>query len=179
MFEGLRRTIGIHVARFTFRDAKESVTTFTDAVSGAHQVLLIMPFDHFELLPTIRVIETMKKRIREEHITVITDELGVEAVRLLPRSQFIRVVAADLNAFFMPHPSIIRRVREKAYDLAVDLNLDLVLPSAYICRASNARVRIGFARKQAEAFYNFQIQPDLTLGKQLIYDRLAQCLQMF
>ena len=179
MFEGLRRTIGLQIARFTFRDAKESVVSFTDAVSGAHRVLLIMPFNHFEFLPTVRVIETIKKRIREEHITVITDELGVEAVRMLPRSQFIRVVVSDLNAFYLPHPSIIRRVKEKAYDLAVDLNLDLVLPSAYICKASNARVRIGFTRKRAEAFYNFQIQPDLTLGKQLIYDRLAQCLQMF
>jgi ADP-heptose:LPS heptosyltransferase len=179
MFEGLRRTIGLQIARFTFRDTKENIVSFTDAVSGAHQVLLIMPFNHFEFLPTVRVIETMKKRIREEHITVITDELGVEAVRLLPRSQFIRVVVSDLNTFFLPHPSIIRRVKEKAYDLAVDLNLDLVLPSAYICKASNARVRIGFARKRAEEFYNFQIQPDLTLGKQLIYDRLAQCLQMF
>jgi ADP-heptose:LPS heptosyltransferase len=138
-----------------------------------------MPFNHLEVLPTITVLETMKKRIREENITVITDELGVEAVRMLPRSQFIRIVVSDLNSFYLPHGSIIQQVREKQYDLAIDLNLDLVLPSAYICKASNARVRVGFTRKRAEPFYNFQIQPDLTLGKKLIYDRLAQCLQMF
>lgn len=179
MFEGLRTSIGLLATRFLFRNSRETVISFTEAISGARQALLIMPFNHREFLPTIRVIETIKKMIREEHITVITDELGMEAVRMLPRSQFIRVVQTDLNAVYLPHASIIHRVREKQYDLAVDLNLDLVLPSAYICRASDARVRVGFVRKQAEGFYNLQVKPDLTLGKQLIYDRLAQCLQMF
>ena len=179
MFEGLRTSIGLLASRFLFRNLNDTVISFSQAVSGARQALLIMPFNHLEVLPTMKVIETLKKMVRDENITVVTDELGTEAVRMLQRSHFIRVKQTDLNALYLPHTSIIHRVRERKYDLAVDLNLDLVLPSAYICRASEAVVRVGFDRKQAEGFYNLQIKPDRTLGRQLIYDRLAQCLQMF
>jgi hypothetical protein len=40
-------------------------------------------------------------------------------------------------------------------------------------------VRVGFVSKRADVFYNFQIQRDPALNRQLIYDRLAKCLQMF
>ncbi|MCK5573254.1 MAG: hypothetical protein KAJ12_10855, partial [Bacteroidetes bacterium] len=98
---------------------------------------------------------------------------------LLPRSTVLRMVKDDIGFFFLPKKPFLDRLTIHDFDLAIDLNLDLVLPSGYICKESKARVRVGFSRHQSDVFYNFAIQPNPVLNRQEIYERLVQCLQMF
>ena len=179
MFENARRTLGLQVARFRLRNAPRDVVAFSIALSCAKRALLIMPFGDGEFLPMVMVIDMMRRKFGERNLTVVTDGRAMEVHRALPHSSFIRLLSTDLNALFLPHKNALHQVIQNSYDVAIDLNLDLVLPSGYICRASAATVRIGFVRKQADMFYNFQIRPDPTLSRKLIYDRLAKCLFMF
>ncbi len=179
MLERVRASIGIQASRFHFRKAREKVISFTGSISSARNALLIMPLRSREILPTVMVLNFLRKQFREENITVVTPEKNVEVMRILPRSTFIRLLASEVTMFYLPRKSVLARITKKHFDLAIDLNLDFVLPSAYICRETSARVRVGFAGKAADTFYNFQIQPDPGLNRHLIYDRLAQCLQMF
>ena len=179
MIDGIRMAAGIQAARFRFRRLKDPVMSFADAVSSARRAALIMPLKKREFLPTIMVIEFLKNRFRGEDITIVSDDHGREAVLMLPRSHFIHVMKDEVSPFFFPRATLLQRVRERRCDIIVDLNLDFVLPSAYICRAIDARVRIGFARKHAEVFYNFLIQPDPRLERKHLYDRMAAFLQRF
>lgn len=179
MIDGVRMAAGIQIARFRFRKVKDPVMSFADAVSSARRALLIMPLRKREFLPTIMVIEFLMNRFRGADITVVSDDHGREAVRMLPRSHFIHVMNDEVSPFFLPRATLLQRIRERRPDLVVDLNLDFVLPSAYIGRAVDARVRIGFARKHAEVFYNFLIQPDPRLERKHLYDRMAAFLQRF
>ena len=179
MLEGTRHSLGATIARWHFRKSRDEVMSFTNAVSSAHRVLLIMPLHVEDLLPTLQVIQMLKSRFTEENISIITGGHGVEIVRLLPRSHFIHLLKPQVSALYLPRADFIKSLTQKRYDLAIDLNLDLVLPSGYICKASGAKVRIGFVHRKADIFYNFQIKPDSTLGRKLIYDRLVQCLQKF
>ncbi|MBI4535820.1 MAG: hypothetical protein HY708_06045 [Ignavibacteriae bacterium] len=179
MLESLRMSIGVLWGARRLGKSPEGLVTFTNALTEARHVLLIMPLDRREMLSTMTVIELLKKRFEGENIHVIADEHGLETMRLLPRSRFTRILESDVNAFFLPRKPFMEQLKRKPCDIAIDLNLDLVLPSAYICRESKARIRVGFARKSADTFYNLQIQPDPALSRKLIYDRLAKCLQMF
>jgi ADP-heptose:LPS heptosyltransferase len=179
MLESLRTAIGLQVARFRFRRFEDPVMSFTEAVTTARRVLLIMPLQKREFLPTVMVIDFLKQRFREEHITIVSDDHARETVRMLARSHFIHIVKDDIGPFFLPRRTLLRRILERQCDLVVDLNLDFLLPSAYICRESNARVRIGFARGRAEIFYNFLIQPDSRLERKHLYDRMASFLRSF
>lgn len=172
-------TIGAGLARMKFRKVQDPVISFSGVVSTARTVLVILPLDKRELLSAFQLIELLKKTFKEEHITVIGDERGQEIKRLMPRSHFILVRQTDVSTFFHPRKEFLAQLKSRAYDVAIDLNLDLVLPSAYICRESNARVRVGFAGPRADYFYNFQIQPDPTQSRSSIYDRVAKCLEMF
>jgi len=179
MLEGLRHSIGVQFARWLFRKSRDEVRSFTNAISSAQRVLLVMPLAADDLLPTLRVIEMVRSQFKEESITVVIGDRGLEAVRLLPRSQFVHLLKPHVSSFYLPRADFIQSLRQKRYDLAIDLNLDLVLPSGYICKASGANIRVGFSRKHADIFYNFQVKPDPTLGRKLIYDRLVQCLRNF
>lgn len=179
MLSSIRASIGFLVSRLRFRRVRDTIVLFNDALTRAQRVLLVMPFDRREFLPTVMVIELLKRKVRESQITVVTGNHAVEAMRILPHSQFIKLLPGETSMFFLPKGDAMDRIRRNSYDIAIDLNLDLVLPSGYICKASGAKIRVGFARRRSDPFYNFQIRPDLTLGRKLIYDRMVKCLDMF
>ncbi len=177
--ERLKYLLGVQLARWHFRTSHDEPVVFTDAISSARRVLLVMPLTSVDLLPTVQVLEMVKSRFKGENITVITGERGVEAVRLLPHSRFIHLLKTQVSPFFLPRQDLVASLKQRTYDLAIDLNLDLILPSGYICKVSGARVRVGFSQNHADIFYNFQVKPDPTLGRKLIYDRFVHCLRKF
>ncbi len=179
MFERLRMNIGTKLAGRKFRSEHDPVISFADAISGSKRVLVVMPLDKQNLSSALSFIEMLKHKLNEENITVIADEHGLETIRLMPKSHFVHIKEADVNAFYHPRPEFTARMNGRKFDLAIDLNLDLVLPSAYICRESNARIRVGFKGPNSDTFFNFQIQPDPSLSRKSIYDRVARCLHMF
>ncbi len=171
--------IGVWLAEKRFRKASDSVISFAHAISASQRALVVMPLDRRELLSAIQIIDLLKAKFSEDHITVVGDERGLETMRLMPKSHFVQIKEADLNTFFHPRAGFLSRLKNMPFDIAIDLNLDLLLPSAYICRESNAKVRIGFKGPRSDSFYNFQIQPDPARSRNNIYDRVAKCLQMF
>jgi len=167
------------LAAFHFRGWRDDVISFARAVSGAQRVLVVMPLNQRELLSAFNVIVMLKRKFDEERITVIGDERGLETLRLMPKSHFVQIRETDVDLFFHPRPAFLTLIKDRRFDLAIDLNLDFVLPSGYICRESNAKVRMGFAGPSVDRFYNFQIQPDPRQPRQTMYDRVAKCLYMF
>lgn len=179
MVESLRKSVGISLSRWTFRSEKAPVTPFTGAVANAHNALLIMPLPQFDLHLIAPVIDVLRKRFHEKHITVVTPLHSVELMHLLPQGRFIRLEDVEISPLFLPRPSFLKRLPRSDYDLAVDLNLDFFLPSGYICKKSNARVRVGFGGKHSELFYNFLIHASTAPGRRKPYERMAACLSMF
>jgi len=177
--ESFRRSIGMEVARFRFRKQRNEIISFSRSLSGAHRALVIMPMHRTEPLPVVSLVDLLRRRFPERGLTVVTWGPSLGLMQMLPHSQFIRILETEINPFFLPRRETMRRIESTAYDVAIDLNLDLVLPSGYICRESNARVRIGFAGSQSDLFYNFQIRRNPSAGRRDVYDRLAACLAMF
>ena len=177
MLESLGRSLGLSLSRFRFRNNRDEVISFAGITAGNH-ALLILPLTPSAVSPA-PVIDLLRKHFPDNRITIVTDEHDSTVGALLPRSEILRFGTANISRFFLPTPDITRVVQARRYDVAIDLNLDFLLPSAYICKASNARVRLGFARTGAEAFYNFLMQPDITRGAAHLYERFAAVVQMF
>lgn len=179
MLETLRRWLGDRLARFAFRTAREDVIAFTDAVRSARTVLVIMPLDPGMTPPAEPVLDYLQHTFPEAGITLITHEADLGLTRRLPRSTVVRMLPADTTLFYLPRREFIERALGKPVDLAIDLNLDFLLPSAYICRASKARVRVGFVRDRSEGYYNFTVNANPALRRDEVYARLTRYLEMF
>ncbi|MDH3251442.1 MAG: hypothetical protein OEM41_01550 [Ignavibacteria bacterium] len=179
MFVSLRRFIGLQISLLHFRKSTNPVISFGAALTDAKRLLLVMPLGEARTIPTLTIVDLVKKKFDERNITVLATDHAVEAMRLLPRGQFIHILKEEINPLFIPQKQLINRIRERSYDVAIDLSLDFLLPSAYIVKESEARVRIGFSRQYADTFYNFQIHSNPDLDPKLIYNRLAECLAMF
>jgi ADP-heptose:LPS heptosyltransferase len=169
----------MHAARFHFRSSSEKVISFSHSISTSDRVLVIMPLDRSTEEGQTRVLTFLRERFCEPDITVIVPAGGTPVERVLPRCRVLRVGPEDVNAFFLPRRAFLTRVGERTYDLAVDLNLDFMIPSAYICKESNARVRTGFSALHADTFYNFQVRLEPASRRDHAYDCLVRCLEMF
>ena len=177
MLESLRRSLGVQLSRWHYRSLRNDIISFSESMSAGGHALLILPLTPTAQSPAA-VIDLVRARFPEAHLTIVTDEHDTGAGVLLPHSTIIRVRASDIDWLFRPSGEVMQHVIARTYDLAIDLNLDSLLPSAYICRGSNARVRVGFSRDGGDYFYNFLMQPD-TSRDGALYDRLAACLKMF
>jgi ADP-heptose:LPS heptosyltransferase len=166
-------------ARFHFRRSREESLSFVDALSSASQILLVMPLDGSPLYPVAPVITMLRTHKREDQITVVIGAHSTDAFAALEQSPIIRILPEEIGFFFLPRKNVLSRIRQKQYDLVIDLNLDFLLPSGYICRESNARIRAGFAHAHADLFYNFQIQTSRGESRSQRYEQFAHCLEMF
>jgi hypothetical protein len=178
MFENLRHKSGYLLSRYRFPDARKLIS-FSHALSASRSMMLILPFESSELKPISAFITLVKRMFNDEHIVIVATDHAVEVMRVLPRSRILLCRPEDVNMFFLPRKEFRKQIVARTPDVTIDLNLDFLLPSAYICRASGSQFRIGFEREHSELFYNFQVRPDRTLSRKMIYDRLANCLQRF
>lgn len=179
MLERLRLSAGMLGARFHFRRAHDESVSFVDALTSASRILLIMPLDGSPLYPVAPVITMLRARKSDEQITVIVASHSTEAFVALERSPIMRILPGEVGPCFLPRKELLSRITHQPFDLAIDLNLDFHLPSGYICRETNARIRVGCSGGHADLFYNFQVQTSHGESRTLRYERYAHCLEMF
>jgi hypothetical protein len=169
----------MRIARFRLRKAHDKVISFTQAFPSAGTVLVILPLTPEAFGHHAGLLSLFLAHVPAENLTVLTSAPRDTIERLVPRSRVITIAPEEVTAFSLPRQVVLDRVHARHYDIAVDLNLDFMLPSAYICRESNARVRVGRSGPNADVFYNLQVRLDPSSQKGDAYRRLVQCLQMF
>lgn len=178
MIRPLQERAGLALTRFRYRRAP-SVVSFTRSLSAATNILVALPDNRADEIAAQGVLRMLRDRVGEKRLTVAASHQAVDTARLLPHAGYIPLFDRDVNALRIPRPHALRKLEAQRYDLAVDLCLDFVLPPAYIVLASEARVRVGFAKRGAAVFYNFIVHSDPAHGRDARYERLAQCLEMF
>ena len=173
------KNIGLRLARYQFRKERDTVQPFTNFFSGAKNVLVILPVGYDEAILASEALSVHKDKLSNVHLIVIHNSTRFTSLAIFPRSEVIRLDPPDLNRFFLPRTSVIQRLPKHQYDVAMDLNLDFVLHSAYICKASRARIRVGFSHPEADLFYNVQMQFNGPRTPQAMFDKFVNCLSMF
>ncbi|HLX12727.1 MAG TPA: hypothetical protein VKS81_07935 [Bacteroidota bacterium] len=184
MFESTRKYLGAHAARFTFRKNIDSSKPLTDFFTGAKSVLIILPLGYEHALVAGTALKAIKTNSPGRHLTVVNSGTRGTPLADPGATEVIRIDPPDLNSFYLPRKPLLERILRRPYDVAVDLNLDFVLHTAYICRATGAPVRVGFGgpdpeRYNLERFYNVQLQLDRNRTPQAMYEKLAEYLAMF
>jgi hypothetical protein len=179
MFENLRLRIGTSYARFHFRTAGDPIVRFTEAISIAKQPIVFLP----EFPEEASAVETILKFfVQRFHASKVTLVARKEILSRLPDHRSFPLVtfgADELNAWYLPRSDLLRKVKKSTFDVAFDLNIRFALPSSFLCRASQAPLRIGFVKPDADSFYNFQVQTGSSNNSSQAYSQLLKCIEMF
>ena len=179
MFDGFRFNVGLKYARFHFRKQHDPVVRFTEAVERARKALVILPETLTDSESMHSVLKYLSHRFgsgsmlilsREDFSTSLKGGFGGKTVTYSPE---------EINRWYIPRKELLRKLKSSTFDIALDLNVNLALPSAFMCRESKAPLRVGFAKPGSDHFYNFVVQTRMTTNTPVAYKNLLKCLDMF
>jgi hypothetical protein len=179
MFENLRLQMGASYARFHFRTAGDPVMRFTEAISLSKQPVIFLPEIAEEASTVEMILKFFSQRFHTGKVTMVGRK---EILSRLPEHRSFPLVAFsadDLNTLYLPKSDLLRKVKKSTFDVAFDLNIRVALPSSFLCRASQAPLRIGFVKPDADSFYNFQVQTGPSNSSAQAYSQLLKCIEMF
>jgi hypothetical protein len=179
MLENLRLSVGTSYARFHFGSAGDPVVRFTEAISVAKQPIVFLPEIPEEASAVDMVLKFFAQRFHTSKVKLVARK---EILSRLPDHRSFSLItfsAEELNAWYLPKSDLLRKVKKSTFDVAFDLNIRFALPSSYLCRASQAPLRIGFVKPNADSFYNFQVQTGPSSSCSQAYTQLLKCIEMF
>jgi hypothetical protein len=179
MFENAYKYLGLQYAKIQFKSDIDQVQMFTEFMTGAKSALIVLPVGYEEANIASNAIRAHRKRLSHLHLTVVHSGTRATSLVDFPKCEVIRTIPTDVNRFFLPSKPLLQRVLVRPYDVAVDMNLDFVLHTAYICKASRAKVRVGLARGASDVFFNVSLNLQPRRTPEEVYDAYANSLAMF
>ncbi len=178
MFDGLRLRAGLAFSRFHFRKLKDSTTRFSSALTRSRRALVILPEQPIDPRDLTDVLLYLAQRFPSDQTTFVVRDEQRSSLPPALASQVRTYTREDLTRLFIPRPALLRTFQSSTFDIAFDLNRDFFLPSAFLCRASGAPIRVSFTKVHADRFYNLQVQTHGAVSRQ-VYKNFLTCLDMF
>lgn len=179
MFDRMRLRIGSSYARFHFRSTRDPIVRFTEAVTEARRPVVFLPEVQAEAAAIDMVLKFLADRFHTSKVVLVARR---NVMAYVPENRGFNVITFDdteLGTWYLPRTDLLRKVKKSTFDVALDLNIGFALPSSFLCRASQAPLRIGFKKPYADSFYNFQVQTGPPDNLAQVYSQLLKCIEMF
>jgi len=171
--------LGYKYARFQFRKDVDEVLPFTDFFRNARSMLVILPVGYEDAMIAGSLLRDALRGNPLLRVTVVHNSTRETPLGDLPRSEVVRMNPDDLTRFSLPRKPLLQRLLQRQFDVAIDLNLDFILHTAYICKASRAKVRVGRSHEGIDCFYNVQLNFVDAGQPQATYRKFIESIAMF
>ena len=149
---------------------------FSEALKRSGSFLVLMPEDEKDFRASYLVIEHLEHL--NKSIKILTRDYRISLLPAKFRSKALEFGISDLNKLDMPSHKMIEKLSSMKFDGVIDLNRKDDLFYSYVSNLVNARIRIGFSKKGADKFYNFQISNN-DIESEKSYNNFLNCLKMF
>ncbi|MFQ6093579.1 MAG: glycosyltransferase family 9 protein [bacterium] len=137
---------------------EDRVVHINRILDDAESIMVCFPDGFEEGMGACKVLPYIRERFPQGKITVFVTRINLEKVRKSPDiDNFISLSDKDFNHLCLPTRDLINRVKWMEFDVAIDLNRQFHLPTAYLCYRSGAKLRIGLRDRDSAPFFNFEI----------------------
>lgn len=163
------------VLKYYFK-AAEIASSFKDFASSSNRYLILLPQSEKDYVQSFEIIETLLAK--KKKVSVFVRDFKVSQLSGKYRAEYIDYNAKDINKLSLPSKRLCQIMKEKVFDVVIDLNRDDNLFSGIISNLCRSKFRIGFKKGNSDKFYNIQLinnEPDSAIS----YRNLLNSLQMF
>ena len=141
-----------------YRAPAESAIDHIIELKSARSILICMPFNFEEFQDALSPLNSILESFAKRDITVITPWSYRNWLENVNNHRIITISDDNLNFLKLPRKSLIRQLKQKNFEVAIDLNPGVTLFSSILCAATGAKVRVGFAGEDSDRFFNFQVK---------------------
>ena len=149
---------------------------FSEILKRSGAFLVLMPEDEKDFRASYVVLEHLEHL--NKSIKILTRDYRISLMPAKFRNKAMEFGVADLNKLDLPGHKLIEKLSEMRFDGVIDLNIKDELFYSFASNLVNAKIRIGFSKKGADKFYNFQIANN-EVDPVISYNNFLNCLKMF
>ena len=179
MLENARLKVGLGLAKFHFRKHRHPQTEFTKLYSNARTALVIVPEDSEHRAMAIPLLTSLQNKFRGNKLTIVIYDSFRDLSSSLAHCDVFPMTKDNIGFFYLPKKRAVQRLSRQKFDIALDLNIPMVLPAAYLCRSVNAGMKVGFVKENGDKFYNFQLKTSQEKNPERNYAQLLRTMAMF
>jgi hypothetical protein len=179
MLEGFRLKVGLSYSRLHFRHKQDRMMNFTNAFTQSRRALVLFPESTLDGESVLTFLQYLLRKFSSERMMVAIRDDQLFALPSALSLKTLTYSRRDVSTWFVPRRELRQKMASYSFDVVLDLNIHLSLPSAFLCKASNAPLRISFAKKNGDQFYNFQVNAKGNSDNKFSYQSFLKCLDMF
>jgi hypothetical protein len=137
---------------------KPDLFSFAEKMNRAENVLICLPGKPESFEPAKDHLTIFTDIFRNKKISVFLPFVGAEDfLSHLERYAVIYPQKEDFRIFSLLRKKFIQRIKDRRFEIALDLDLEDGFVNSYLCLKSEAEVRIGLEGKAGFPFYNLQL----------------------
>ena len=176
MIDSIKQNISRFLISRKLKNVVLSEQDFSESLKRSGSFLVLMPEDEKDFRASYLVIEYLEHL--NKSIKILTRDYRISLLPAKFRNKAMEFGISDLNKLDLPAHKLIEKLSEMKFDGVIDLNRKDDLFYSYVSNLVKAKIRIGFAKKGADKFYNFQISNN-DVEAEKSYNNFLNCLKMF
>lgn len=176
MIELLKEKLTRFIVSNKLKNRVLSEQSFSAALKRSGTFLILMPEDEKDFRTCYNVLEYLEHS--NKSIKILTRDYRISLLPAKFRNKTMEIGISDLNKLDLPGHKLINKLSEMRFDGVIDLNRKDNLLYSFLANVVNAKVRVGFTKKGADKYYNFQIA-NKDSNSENSYNNFLNCLKMF
>jgi hypothetical protein len=161
------------------RRDRADVIDVGDYLSKIATALILPPEQPEHFKTATRILDDLRQHFEQTQFYLLTPKALTETVSLNEKMRIISYDLAEIGFHGLPKDSLQQAIRSRHFDMVIDLNLEFNLIATFLCRASEAKLRICFVHPSRDPFYNFQMRAIDSNTMEQKYQSLVSYIAVF
>ena len=176
MIESIKNNISRFFISNKLKHNELSEQDFSQALKRSGSFFVLMPEDEKDFRSSFIVLEHLDHL--NKAVKILARDYRISLMPAKFRNRSIEFGVNDLNRLNLPNHKLIGKLSEMKFDGVIDLNRKDELFYSYAANIVNAKIRIGYSKKNSDKYYNFQIANNY-VESEVSYNNFLNCLKMF
>ena len=150
-----------------------------DYLSRIATALILPPEQPEHFKAAARILDGLRQTFAQTQFYLLTPKTCANMVAL---DEHVRIIPYDVDEIGfhgLPKDKLQQAIRSRHFDMVIDLNFDFNLIATFLCRTSEAKLRICFVHPSRDPFYNFQMRVIDSNSLEQKYQSLVHYLAVF
>lgn len=176
MIELLKKKTAELIVSGKLKHQKNSELSFSAALKKSFSFLVLMPANDKDYRESFQILDYLESQGKT--LTILTNDFRVSLLPAKYRNKSIGFAITEVSKINLPSHKLTEQLREKLFDVVIDLNREENLFYSYIANIVKSKIRIGFKKRKADLYYNFLVDgSDNDSVKS--YNNFLNCIKMF
>lgn len=155
MFDKLKRKIAHYLIRKKYLRINNLEFLFNNIIKESKTVLILIQESNKNFENSLSFLNYLIEN--DKNITIFCTTLQKESILVKSNCNFIFYTSEQITKFYLPDKKLVKELRDKEYDLVVDLSFTENTFLSAVSNIINAKIRMGFERGKSDLYYNFLI----------------------